>query len=220
MYFIIGIWGGANRLYAAIKFFIYTMVGSLLMLVAILALVWQVRAATGHALVRLRPPAAARGCCRAARRPGSSPPSPSPSPSRCRSSRSTPGCPTRTSRRRPRAACSWPACCSRSGTYGFLRFAVPFFPQVALSPAVSHIMVALAVIGIIYGALVAMVQPDIKKLVAYSSVSHLGFVMLGIWGGTAAERAGRADGDDQPRHLDRGAVPPGRHALRAAAHPR
>jgi NADH-quinone oxidoreductase subunit M len=67
------------------------------------------------------------------------------------------------------------------GTYGFLRFAVPFFPQVAMSPAVTHLMVVLAVIGIIYGALVAMVQPDIKKLVAYSSVSHLGFVMLGIW---------------------------------------
>ena len=70
------------------------------------------------------------------------------------------------------------------GTYGFLRFAVPLFPQVALSPAVSHLMVTLAVVGIIYGALVAMVQPDIKKLVAYSSVSHLGFVMLGIWGMT------------------------------------
>ena len=70
------------------------------------------------------------------------------------------------------------------GTYGFLRFAVPFFPQVALSPAVSALMVTLAVVGIVYGALVAMVQPDIKKLVAYSSVSHLGFVMLGIWGGS------------------------------------
>ncbi len=70
------------------------------------------------------------------------------------------------------------------GTYGFLRFAVPFFPEVALSPTVSSIVVVLAVIGVIYGALVAMVQPDFKKLVAYSSVSHLGFVMLGIWGGT------------------------------------
>jgi NADH-quinone oxidoreductase subunit M len=70
------------------------------------------------------------------------------------------------------------------GTYGFLRFAVPFFPQVALSPGVSRLMVTLAIVGIIYGALVAMVQPDIKKLVAYSSVSHLGFVMLGIWGNT------------------------------------
>jgi NADH-quinone oxidoreductase subunit M len=70
------------------------------------------------------------------------------------------------------------------GTYGFLRFANPFFPEVAFSPTVSALMITLAVIGIIYGALVAMVQPDIKKLVAYSSVSHLGFVMLGIWGGT------------------------------------
>src|SRR5690606_7404648 len=70
------------------------------------------------------------------------------------------------------------------GTYGFLRFAVPFFPDVAMSPFVSTLMVTLAVIGIIYGALVALVQPDFKKLVAYSSVSHLGFVMLGIWSGT------------------------------------
>ncbi len=96
----------------------------------------------------------------------------------------------------------------KMGTYGFLRFAVPFFPEVALSPTVSRIVVVLAVIGIVYGALVAMVQPDIKKLVAYSSVSHLGFVMLGIWAGTRAERAGRAHGDDQPRDLDRRAVLP------------
>ncbi|MGZ8398814.1 MAG: complex I subunit 4 family protein, partial [Gemmatimonadales bacterium] len=70
------------------------------------------------------------------------------------------------------------------GTFGFLRYAIPFFPEVAFSPVVSRLMVVLAVVGIIYGALVAMVQPDIKKLVAYSSVSHLGFVMLGIWGAT------------------------------------
>ncbi len=67
------------------------------------------------------------------------------------------------------------------GTYGFLRFALPFFPGVAMHPTVVTIFVTLAVVGIIYGALVAMVQPDFKKLVAYSSVSHLGFVMLGIW---------------------------------------
>src|SRR5262249_18341541 len=69
----------------------------------------------------------------------------------------------------------------KMGTYGFLRFAVPLFPETALSPVVSATVVTLAVIGIIYGALVALVQPDFKKLVAYSSVSHLGFVMLGIW---------------------------------------
>src|SRR3989441_7914433 len=69
----------------------------------------------------------------------------------------------------------------KMGTYGFLRFAVPFFPQVALHPAVQTAIIALALIGILYGGLVAMVQPDFKKLIAYSSVSHLGFVMLGIW---------------------------------------
>jgi NADH-quinone oxidoreductase subunit M len=69
----------------------------------------------------------------------------------------------------------------KMGTYGFLRFAVPFFPGVALSPGVQLAIVGLALIGIIYGGLVAMVQPDFKKLIAYSSVAHLGFVVLGIW---------------------------------------
>jgi NADH-quinone oxidoreductase subunit M len=69
----------------------------------------------------------------------------------------------------------------KMGTYGFLRFALPFFPRVAFDPTVSAVVVALAVVGIVYGALVAMVQPDFKKLIAYSSVSHLGFVVLGIW---------------------------------------
>jgi NADH-quinone oxidoreductase subunit M len=72
----------------------------------------------------------------------------------------------------------------KMGTYGFLRFAVPFFPDVAMSPVVSALIITLAVVGIIHGALVAMVQPDVKKLVAYSSVSHLGFAMLGIWAAT------------------------------------
>jgi NADH-quinone oxidoreductase subunit M len=67
----------------------------------------------------------------------------------------------------------------KMGTYGFLRFAIPLFPEVAIEAA--PLFLALAVVGIIYGALVAMVQPDIKRLVAYSSVSHLGFVMLGIF---------------------------------------
>jgi NADH-quinone oxidoreductase subunit M len=67
------------------------------------------------------------------------------------------------------------------GTYGFLRLAVPLFPGAAMSPTVRTVVLVLAVIGIVYGALVSMVQPDFKKLVAYSSVSHLGFVMLGIF---------------------------------------
>ena len=69
----------------------------------------------------------------------------------------------------------------KMGTFGFLRFALPLFPGAAMNPTVRMIILILAVIGILYGALVAMVQPDFKKLVAYSSVSHLGFVMLGIF---------------------------------------
>jgi NADH-quinone oxidoreductase subunit M len=67
------------------------------------------------------------------------------------------------------------------GTFGFLRLAVPILPEAAMYPSVRMIILALAVIGIVYGALVSLVQPDFKKLVAYSSVSHLGFVMLGIF---------------------------------------
>ena len=183
MYFIIGIWGGANRLYAAIKFFIYTMAGSLLMLVAIVALVWRVRETTGYltfsydlllqhaaSVGTLAPWLFAAFALAFAIK--------------------VPVFPFHTWL--PDAHVEAPTAGSvilaavmlKIGTYGFLRFAVPFFPEVALSPTVSAIIVVLAVIGIIYGALVAMVQPDIKKLVAYSSVSHLGFVMLGIWGGT------------------------------------
>jgi NADH-quinone oxidoreductase subunit M len=183
MYFIIGIWGGANRLYAAIKFFIYTMAGSLLMLVAIIALVWRIQSVTGYvsfsydillenagAAGPLAPWLFAAFAIAFAIK--------------------VPVFPFHTWL--PDAHVEAPTAGSvllaavmlKIGTYGFLRFAVPFFPEVALSPTVSSIVVVLAVIGVIYGALVAMVQPDIKKLVAYSSVSHLGFVMLGIWGGT------------------------------------
>jgi NADH-quinone oxidoreductase subunit M len=183
MYFIIGIWGGTNRLYAALKFFVYTMAGSLLMLVAIVVLVWKVGHATGvlsfsydhllenaSAVGDLAPWLFAAFALAFAIK--------------------VPIFPFHTWL--PDAHVEAPTAGSvllagvmlKIGTYGFLRFAVPFFPQVALSPGVSHLMVVLAVIGIIYGALVALVQPDIKKLVAYSSVSHLGFVMLGIWGGT------------------------------------
>src|SRR5215218_1333839 len=183
MYFIIGIWGGANRLYAAIKFFIYTMAGSLLMLVAIVVMVWKIAGTTGtlsfayeHLLENagtLGPAApwlfAAFALAFAIK---------------------VPIFPLHTWL--PDAHVEAPTAGSvllaavmlKIGTYGFLRFAVPFFPEVAFSPFVTNLMVVLAVIGIIYGALVALVQPDIKKLVAYSSVSHLGFVMLGIWGAT------------------------------------
>ncbi|MEP7175994.1 MAG: NADH-quinone oxidoreductase subunit M [Gemmatimonadales bacterium] len=183
MYFIIGIWGGTNRLYAALKFFVYTMAGSLLMLVAIVVLVWKVQSATGllsfsydHLLQHASSVGDAAPWLFAA--------------FALAFAIKVPIFPFHTWL--PDAHVEAPTAGSvllagvmlKIGTYGFLRFAVPFFPGVALSPAVSHLMVTLAVISVIYGALVALVQPDFKKLVAYSSVSHLGFVMLGIWGGT------------------------------------
>ena len=183
MYFLIGIWGGSNRLYASIKFFIYTMVGSLLMLVAILVTAWVVGAATGvlsfsydHILANASAVGARAPWLFAA--------------FALAFAIKVPVFPFHTWL--PDAHVEAPTAGSvilagvllKMGTYGFLRFAIPFFPDVAFSPAVTTLAVVLAVVGIIYGALVAMVQPDIKKLVAYSSVSHLGFVMLGIWAAT------------------------------------
>lgn len=180
MYFIIGVWGGENRLYAAIKFFIYTFLGSLLMLVAILAFVQIVGRETGtysfsyfHLVANLGRVGPLAGWLFAA--------------FFLAFAIKVPVFPLHTWL--PDAHVEAPTAGSvllagillKMGTYGFLRFALPFFPQVALHPAVQEIVVALALIGIIYGGLVAMVQPDLKKLVAYSSVAHLGFVMLGIW---------------------------------------
>jgi NADH-quinone oxidoreductase subunit M len=183
MYFIIGIWGGRNRLYATIKFFIFTMAGSLLMLVAILALAWVVAARTGtlsfayeHLLANSSAAGSLAPWLFAA--------------FALAFAVKVPVFPLHTWL--PDAHVEAPTAGSvllagvllKMGTYGFLRFAVPFFPEVATSPWVTDLVLVLALIGIIYGALVAMVQPDIKKLVAYSSVSHLGFVMLGIWAAT------------------------------------
>lgn len=180
MYFIIGIWGGENRIYAAIKFFIYTMFGSLLMLVAIIWLGYYASTLNGGKfttdvieLFNIAPtiPLAiqtwmflAFGLSFAIK---------------------VPMFPFHTWL--PDAHVEAPTAGSvilagvllKMGTYGLLRFAIPFFPQATFEylPYVA----GLAVIGIIYGALVAMVQPDIKKLVAYSSVSHLGFVVLGLF---------------------------------------
>jgi len=189
MYFIIGVWGGTRRLYAAIKFFLYTFVGSLLMLVAILVMVTVVGRATGtysfdyaylvEQAARLRPWELwlflAFALAFAIK---------------------VPIFPFHTWL--PDAHVEAPTAGSvvlagillKMGTYGFLRFAVPFFPEAAFSPVVTSAMVTLAVVGIVYGALVAMVQPDFKKLIAYSSVSHLGFVMLGIWALTTQSVAG------------------------------
>jgi NADH-quinone oxidoreductase subunit M len=183
MYFIIGIWGGGNRLYAAIKFFIYTMAGSFLMLVAILVLVWQTGTTTGTITFDYGEILGHASSIKAS----------APWLFACFAlafAIKVPVFPFHTWL--PDAHVEAPTAGSvilagillKMGTYGFLRFAVPFFPAVALSPVVTGVVVAAAVIGVVYGALVALVQPDVKKLVAYSSVSHLGFVMLGIWAGT------------------------------------
>src|SRR3989441_3456164 len=178
MYFIIGVWGGADRIYAAVKFVLYTMVGSLLMLVAILALYYQHGAATGTytfdlpALTRwVIPPGLAQDLMFLA--------------FALAFAIKVPLFPFHTWL--PDAHVEAPTAGSvilagvllKMGTYGFLRFCLPLFPDASIrfGPGV----LALAVIGIIYGAWVSTVQADLKKLVAYSSVSHLGFVMVGLF---------------------------------------
>ena len=177
MFFLIGIWGGERRIYAAVKFFIYTAVGSLLMLVAIIALyfiygsfdyVTLLQAMTANPL-----PArtefffflafAFAFCIK------------------------VPLFPLHTWL--PDAHTEAPTAGSvilagvllKMGTYGLLRINLGLFPSTSRMREVATGMIVLAVIGIIYGALVAMVQPDVKRLVAYSSVSHMGFVVLGLF---------------------------------------
>src|SRR5688572_15318076 len=179
MYFIIGIWGGERRIYASLKFFIYTFIGSLLTLVAIVYLGIQAGGASGRptfdydAILALNLTPAASfwlfGAFFVA------------------FAVKVPMFPFHTWL--PDAHVEAPTAGSvilasillKLGTYGFLRIALPFFPGVAMYPWVRTTIIVLAVIGVIYGSLVALVQPDIKKLVAYSSVAHLGFVMLGIF---------------------------------------
>src|SRR5436190_1350157 len=176
MYFLIGIWGYDRRIYAAVKFILYTMAASVMMLLAILGMAWLHVTTTGSYsfdLLRLYdlkvPPHLqfwfflAFALAFAVK---------------------VPLFPFHTWL--PDAHVEAPTAGSvilagvmlKMGTYGFVRFAFPLFPEAAsfFSPALAM----LAVVGIVYGALVAMVQPDMKKLVAYSSVSHLGFVVLGI----------------------------------------
>src|SRR6188768_121898 len=174
MYLLIGVWGGPNRLYAAIKFFLYTLAGSVLLLVAILVLYFYGgRTFDVLALSQVTYPAALQQWLFLA--------------FFAAFAVKVPMFPFHTWL--PDAHVEAPTAGSvilagimlKMGTFGFLRFALPLFPGAAMNPTVRMAVLVLAVIGIIYGALVAMVQPDFKKLVAYSSVSHLGFVMLGIF---------------------------------------
>jgi len=176
MYFLIGIWGYERRVYAAVKFILYTMAGSVLMLLAIIALAIAHANVTGVPSFNLFDLYAL------------------PLDDRFQTwgflafavafAIKVPIFPFHTWL--PDAHVEAPTAGSiilagvllKMGTYGLLRFAFPLFPEAAMYFA--PYLAALAVVGIVYGALVAMVQPDMKKLVAYSSVSHLGFVVLGL----------------------------------------
>ena len=179
MYFIIGIWGGERRIYAAIKFFLYTAVGSLLMLVGILYIYARGKTLLGVASFAfadlLRIPLTpgeqmwlfgAFALAFAIK---------------------VPIFPFHTWL--PDAHVEAPTAGSvvlaavllKMGTYGFVRFLLPFFPVAAQHPSVVTLMLTLGVVGIIYASWVAAVQPDAKKLVAYSSVAHMGFVIIGIF---------------------------------------
>lgn len=177
MVFLIGVWGGERRIYAAVKFVLYTVVGSLLMLVAILVLVRHASSVNGFLSFDWTDVAGI------------------PIPRTLQMSLfaafafafaiKVPIFPLHTWL--PDAHVEAPTAASailagvllKMGTYGFLRFAMPLFPDAA--HAAAPLFVVLALIGIVYGALVAMMQEDVKKLVAYSSVSHLGFVILGLF---------------------------------------
>ncbi|MGH8067938.1 MAG: NADH-quinone oxidoreductase subunit M [Candidatus Entotheonellia bacterium] len=177
MYFLIGVWGGPRRIYAAVKFFLYTMAGSLLMLVAILALYFLHRQATGEAtfnlfeLLQLEIPLSTQRWLFLA--------------FFLAFAIKVPLFPFHTWLPDAHVEAPTPgsvilaAVLLKMGTYGFMRFCLPLFPEASIEA--THIIALLAVVGIIYGAMMALVQSDIKKLVAYSSVSHLGFVMLGIF---------------------------------------
>ncbi|MEZ4870267.1 MAG: NADH-quinone oxidoreductase subunit M [Caldilineaceae bacterium] len=170
MYFLIGRWGSGNRIYAALKFFIYTFVGSAAMLVAILVVYFNSGTFNILDLQTIRLPVGVQTWAFLA--------------FALAFAVKIPLFPFHTWL--PDAHVQAPTAGSiilagvllKMGTYGYLRFAVPIFPEAATT--FGPLLATLAVIGILYGALVALVQKDIKSLVAYSSVAHLGFVMLGI----------------------------------------
>jgi NADH-quinone oxidoreductase subunit M len=173
LYFMLGIWGGERRLYATIKFFLYTLAGSLVMMIGVILLLYQTKTADIEALMNLAPT--------------------------LDSTRQTwifwsfalafmikvPVMPFHTWL--PDAHTQAPTSGSvilagvllKMGTYGLLRFCIGMFPGPALDAA--PVMMALGAIGIVYGAFLAMAQHDIKRLIACSSVSHLGYVVLGLF---------------------------------------
>jgi NADH-quinone oxidoreductase subunit M len=181
MYFLIGVWGGERRIYAAIKFFLFTMAGSVLMLVAILYLGMTANSFSWVELVKSRAAFAGAGLWLFAA-------------FGLAFAIKVPMFPLHTWL--PDAHVEAPTAGSvilagvllKMGAYGFLRFNLPLFPQATQQAA--PFMAVLAVIGILYGAAVSLMQKDVKKLVAYSSVSHLGFVVLGTFALTSTSISG------------------------------
>ncbi len=189
MYFIIGIWGGPRRIYATVKFFIYTMLGSLLMLVGILILAWLHQQQFGSLTFEYYGIAPATGILDLQ----------IPSEGGAWWQRQgflfgvfalafaikVPMFPFHTWLPDAHVEAPTPGSAVlagvllKLGAFGFVRYALPLFPQAAFEYAPW--VVGLALVGITYGALVAMVQSDVKKLVAYSSVSHMGFIVLGLF---------------------------------------
>jgi NADH-quinone oxidoreductase subunit M len=179
MYFIVGVWGGERRIHAAIKFFLYTAFGSLLMLVGILYLFYRAKGVLGGPTFAyedflLVPLSTTEQLWLF-------------SAFALAFSVKVPVFPLHTWLPDAHVEAPTPgsvilaAVLLKMGTYGFVRFLLPFFPAASQHPAVVTTMLVLGVIGILYTAWVAAVQPDAKKLVAYTSVAHMGFVVLGVF---------------------------------------
>jgi NADH-quinone oxidoreductase subunit M len=188
MYFLIGVWGGQRRLYAAIKFFLYTLAGSVLMLLGIIALYfYNTSGFLGYKGLGNAPSFSIEQLTTVAQS----------MPAELQVwlffafflgfAIKVPMFPFHTWL--PDAHTEAPTAGSvilaaillKMGTYGFVRFSLPMFPEAVRNSKVIAVMVTLSIIGIVYGAMVTLVQKDMKRLIAYSSVSHLGFVMLGIF---------------------------------------
>src|SRR5271167_2453799 len=174
MFLIIGVWGGPRRVYASFKFFLYTLLGSLLMLLAILAMYGQAGTTEIPTLLKFHFPESLQTWLWFA--------------FLASFAVKLPMWPVHTWL--PDAHVEAPTAGSvilaaillKLGGYGFLRFSLPMFPEA--SQHLAPLIYALSVVAIIYTSLVALVQEDVKKLIAYSSVAHMGFVTMGIFAGT------------------------------------